>query len=93
MTREEFLNQEGEKLAFFTRQILKVHGAHHPELAQVLREFVSLTNKLAENKAADITAELANLKEVTHDYEVPDDACEAYRGTYELLATFATLKG
>lgn len=91
MTREEFMQQEEEKLEFFTTQIVKVHGQNHPELAEVRRLFSLLNAKLAQNPAADLTKELKELKEVTHNYEVPSDACGAYRETYRLLKELSGL--
>lgn len=60
----------------------RVHGANHPELTRV-RE---LTQQLAQSTDTDMTASLfAQLRDVTKNYTVPSDGCEAYLTTYEAL--------
>ncbi len=36
MTEELFIEKEFSKIDFFTDRIVKVHGAHHPELSDGL---------------------------------------------------------
>lgn len=60
----------------------RVHGANHPELTRV-RELTEQLHK-ADGKAS--ASELfAELREVTKNYAVPADACEAFTATYESL--------
>ncbi len=62
--------------------IERVHGSHHPELTRV-RE---LTQELAQSGDAATTANLFHqLRDVTHNYAVPSDGCEAFTATYEAL--------
>ncbi|KAF1301844.1 hypothetical protein [Enterococcus sp. JM9B] len=91
MTKQEFIEEEFPKLAFFTDRILKVHGGHHPELAEVRELFVAMKDKTRLNPEADVTNELTRLAQVTNNYEVPEDACEGYRTTYQLLQNFQEL--
>ena len=84
MNMTKFIAEEFPKLEFFTKQIVKVHGQRHPELAQVRALFVQLRDKaLAGN--FDFSSELSQMESVTNHYAVPQDACEAYQATYELL--------
>lgn len=60
----------------------RVHGKNHPELTRV-RE---LTEQLSASSDQAATANLfAQLREVTGEYAVPSDGCEAYVATYEAL--------
>lgn len=62
--------------------LVRVHGANHPELAQVR----DLTQQLTESTDVNTTASLfTQLREVTDNYTVPSDGCEAYVSTYEAL--------
>ncbi|MFC6171880.1 hypothetical protein [Loigolactobacillus jiayinensis] len=87
-TKADFITTEFPKLNFYTSQILKVHGAHHPELGTVRELFVDIATKIDADPEADLTAELGQLAVVTDNYTVPADGCEAYQATYELLADF-----
>lgn len=90
-TKQTFIATEFPKLNFYTSQILKVHGAHHPELGTVRELFVDMATKVDTDLAADLTPELAQLATVTNNYTVPADGCEAYQATYALLADFQQL--
>ena len=60
----------------------RVHGANHPELTRV-RE---LTEQLQKVDGTASESELfTELREVTKNYAVPADACEAFTATYESL--------
>lgn len=62
--------------------IERVHGAGHPELTRV-RE---LTQQLSQTSNAAETATLfRELREVTSDFAIPKDACEAFTATYQSL--------
>nr|NLD40662.1 iron-sulfur cluster repair di-iron protein, ric [Actinomycetales bacterium] len=62
--------------------IERVHGENHPELTRV-RE---ITLALQEVGNGTRTVELFNeLRTVTQDYALPDDACEAFEATYQAL--------
>lgn len=60
-------------------EVERVHGDHHPELHQV----VALYAQLKEVPAKKI---FQQLRQVTGDYTVPEDACPTYAKTYQLLA-------
>lgn len=56
----------------------RVHGEHHPELHQV----AELYNKLKAAPSAEVFREL---RKVTENYAIPEDACPTYAKTYQLL--------
>ncbi|MFD0897855.1 hypothetical protein [Loigolactobacillus binensis] len=90
-TKQEFIATEFPKLNFYTSQILKVHGAHHPELANVRELFVDMATKIDADPAADVNPDLDKLASVTNNYLIPEDGCEAYQATYVLLHEFQQL--
>ncbi len=57
----------------------RVHGGSHPELHQAAALYRAL-------KEAPSAALFQELRQVTADYAVPEDACQAYAKTYGLLA-------
>lgn len=62
--------------------LVRVHGANHPELTQVR----DLTLELTQSTGREATSGLfAQLRDVTKNYTVPSDGCEAYVSTYEAL--------
>lgn len=73
-------NEYLAKAAKLAPIVERVHGQNHPELTRV-RE---LTEQLQDTQA-DTSAVFAQLRDVTHDYTVPGDACEAYQWTYQAL--------
>lgn len=56
----------------------RVHGEHHPELHQV----AALYNNLLVSPSEEV---FAQLRLVTGNYAVPEDACPTYAKTYQLL--------
>lgn len=62
--------------------LVRVHGANHPELTRVR----DLTAQLTESTDGMTSASLfSQLREITDNYTVPSDGCEAYGATYEAL--------
>lgn len=120
-THHAYLNVELPRASELVTKILRVHGAHHPELATVYRLFHRLkmeleqhlikeeeiefpllkeyeTNPSGENqdKLQRILRELETehegagdllkeLRKVTNDFEIPEDACNTYRLAYQKL--------
>lgn len=60
--------------------VARVHGEHHPELHQVLE----LYNEVKTVPSAELFEEL---RDVTGNYAVPEDACPTYAKAYQLLET------
>ncbi|EME3527218.1 MULTISPECIES: hypothetical protein [Enterococcus] len=59
MTEELFIEKEFSKIDFFTDRIVKVHGAHHPELSDVRELFVRIKAKTEEDPCADCVAKFS----------------------------------
>lgn len=74
--------QHLDQAAQFAPIVERVHGANHPELTRV-RELTEALQKAGDNASA--SALFAELREVTKNYALPADACEAYTATYESL--------
>ena len=61
--------------------IERVHGENHPELTRV-RELTLALPGADQLRRAELFEEL---RAVTQNYALPDDACEAYTTTYQSL--------
>ena len=59
--------------------VVRVHGEHHPELAQV----AALYARLRQNPDAQTAQEL---RAVTNHFTAPADACPTFQKTYADLA-------
>ena len=57
--------------------VVRVHGPHHPELAQVAELYARLKN------GEDVRAAL---RQVTKDFAVPEDACPTFEKVYRDLS-------
>ncbi|PKL11207.1 MAG: iron-sulfur cluster repair di-iron protein, ric [Spirochaetae bacterium HGW-Spirochaetae-4] len=67
--------------------VARVHGDNHPEFHEVRAVFDVLVGKLR-NAGAEkpmLLEEFARLREITHDYRVPQDVCETYEAVYQML--------
>lgn len=60
--------------------VARVHGEHHPELHQMLE----LYNEVKTAPSAELFEEL---RDVTGNYAVPEDACPTCAKAYQLLET------
>lgn len=62
--------------------IERVHGATHPELTRVRQITLALQQSGNETRTIELFNELRTL---TQNYALPDDACEAFEATYQAL--------
>jgi len=62
--------------------IERVHGANHPELTRVREITLALQQSGNETRTVELFNELRTL---TQNYALPDDACEAFEATYQAL--------
>ena len=87
----EFLKNHQEQLDTFTKAVGKVHGYHHPDVIDVRKIYQQIDQKL--NDGVDnLDAEFDSLRKVTSNYEIPDDACEAFSTVYQVLHQANTLR-
>lgn len=66
----------------------RVHGEHHPEFHEVRKIFDTINEKSKEAglERPELNEEFTKLREITDNYKVPGDACEAYESVYNMLA-------
>ena len=67
---QRYIVEHAETLDLYTTTITRAHGANHPEVFQV----------------RDLDQEFASLDQITQHYFIPDDVCQTFAGTYQMLA-------
>lgn len=75
-------DQHLARAAQFAPLIERVHGAGHPELTRVREITLALQQPGNDTATAELFEELRTL---TQNYALPDDACEAFEATYQAL--------
>jgi len=77
-----------EKLALYVPVVARVHGKSHPEFLEVQKAYQQIIEKINQNPNTkpEITNELTKLKEITQNYQLPQDTCESYEAVYTMLA-------
>ena len=77
-----------KKLTLYVPIVARVHGSHHPEFYDVQKVFDEMTQKIkqAGRSMPQLSAEFAQLREITKNYLVPDDVCESYEAVYHMLS-------
>lgn len=81
------VKQHFPKLKLFTLAITRAHGDNHPEVFEVRKLFkvINKKTKKAKKNKPDLDGEFVELRKVTNNYQIPGDACEAYKATYTML--------
>lgn len=75
-----------ERLEQFVPIVERVHGGNHPEIFKVGQLFNELNESIqAKNEGAVLDQEFEELREITNNYQVPDDVCESYEAVYHML--------
>lgn len=82
---DEMMNQHLDKLVKFVPVVARVHGEEHPEFHQVKAVFDKMNSKLA-GSDLNLTDDFKQLREITSNYEVPNDVCETYEAVYVMLS-------
>lgn len=86
MSKFESKKEVLKKLDLFLPIVVRVHGAHHPEMAQIGKIYDdSLRKKLHSNNDENIDEEFKKVRELSKDYKVPEDVCESYEAVYNML--------
>src|SRR5690625_3378946 len=84
----ETMDKYYNKLNMYSKALTKVHGGTHPEVFEVRHLFERIDTELKESNQEDlnIDIEFESLREVTNNYTVPEDACEAFQGVDQMLS-------
>ena len=87
-TFHELVTSYFENLDFYTRAITRAHGKNHPEAFEVREVFKAIQGKIHAEKEGnpDLTTEFTQLRNLTDSYIIPNDVCETYAATYQMLA-------
>ncbi len=75
-------DQDLARAVQFAPLIERVHGANHPELSRVREIALALQQSGNDTRTSDLFKDLRTL---TQNYALPDDACEAFAATYRAL--------
>lgn len=73
-----FVTLLGGYSMFTVEDVERVHNDHHPELHQV----AALYAELKQNPSREV---FDKLRDVTKNYTLPEDACQAYTKVYNML--------
>jgi len=84
----ETMHKYNNKLNMYSKALTKVHGGTHPEVFDVRHLFERIDTELKRSNQKDLNLdiEFESLREVTNNYTIPEDACEAFKGVYQMLS-------
>src|SRR5699024_8383312 len=84
----ETMDKYYNKLNMYSKALTKVHGCTNPEVFDVRHLLARIDTDLKESNQEDLNLdiEFESLREVTNNYTVPEDACEAFKGVYQMLS-------
>lgn len=87
VTYQELSNKYFEKLDMFSMAITRAHGKSHPETFEVRELYEKITKKIEQNSndSLNLDEEFKQLRKITDNYTIPDDVCETYEATYNML--------
>lgn len=67
--------------------VARVHGESHPEFHDVHRVFNSINAKIMNSEEdLELNDEFYELRQITNDYEIPDDVCETFAAVYNMIS-------
>ncbi len=86
-TFQKVAEKNSKRLEQYVPIVFRVHGGNHPEFEQVQKEFLAISKKVKEagNKKPDLKTEFLNLRQITHNYSIPEGVCESYEAVYLML--------
>ena len=73
MGLKEYLTEKQEKLDLYTTAITRAHGKNHPEAFVVRKLYTELEAAVFNDKKEKTTRVFEELRQVTSNYEVPND--------------------
>lgn len=87
---KEFFEKNDEILDLYTNAITKAHGKNHPEIFEIRRIYQAIQEKMSQNQV-DLVPEFRQIRLLTSDYAIPNEACPTLSKTYQLLEEFDIL--
>ena len=87
-TLNDYMNENRSQLELFTTAITRAHGKNHPEAFDVREIYTTIDEKVnaSGSEKLELTEYFEQLRNVTNHYTIPDDVCETYAATYNMLA-------
>src|SRR5699024_11090297 len=84
----ETMDKYYNKINMYSKTLNKVHGSTHTEVFEVRQLIERIDTELKESNQEDLNLdiEFESLREVTNNYTVTEDACEAFKGVYQMLS-------
>ncbi len=87
---KDFFEKNDEMLDLYTNAITKAHGNNHPEVFEVRRSYKAIQAKMQQNQL-DLAPEFGEIRLLTNNYTIPNDACPTLTKTYQVLEKFDIL--
>ncbi|QLK86401.1 iron-sulfur cluster repair di-iron protein, ric [Staphylococcus sp. 17KM0847] len=87
---KDYFESNHDTLELYTQAITKAHGKNHPEVFEVRKIYKSIQDK-AQHNNWDLSNAFLELRRLTNQYMIPNDACETMTQTYQMLKHFDTL--
>lgn len=90
LTKNEIITSvNDENLPLFVDTVARVHGPKHPWLSDVKSTWESVYSNFQNDAEPEtIKSELAQLRELSLDYNTPSDGCESYAAMDKGLEKF-----
>ena len=87
-TFNKVVEDDFSKLDLYTTAITRAHGENHPEAFEVRELFEKINAKVTDagTSKPNLDEEFTKLREITNHYTIPEDVCETYAGTYNMLS-------
>lgn len=74
-----------EKLDLYLPTVKKVHGNNHEEIYEIDKIYNNIKEDFKNLDYMKLKSRFNKLRNLTDNYQVPRDACEAYKSVYNML--------
>src|SRR5690625_2769268 len=84
----ETKHKYNNKLNMYSKALTIDNTGKHAEVFDVRHLFERIDTELKRSNQKDLNLdiEFESLREVTNNYTIPEDACEAFKGVYQMLS-------
>lgn len=79
---KQMIKNDQEEMKFLVETVARVHGEKHPEITEVAEFYNQL---LVSDEPEEI---FHQLRQVTDNYEIPEDVCPTFEKVYLTLKTY-----